>query len=249
LDKLYNGTKSPQRNIEKVVQILGAVHQFLIREPTMFNGAFDYPNMREDFRPDTKHELVIDVFRANVLNDFTQRPDKQWYTTSKFRAHENPLQAQDFVRLLAWPLAAQMIWFHHHPVQLSPVENCLCLHTPQNYVRLPVAGEVIEQLCIVEWRSKKDRANTRKKKPDWWHSAYHTQIRQAEERGEMSDVEHWETILERWEPETQTAKESDNPASRLRRFLQSLLPWQSTIKGEQISGTAKDWNDSSSSVQ
>jgi hypothetical protein len=193
--------------------VLAQLRQYLAREPFIFNAAFDFHYTRESYWPDTSQQLIIDLFRVYVRNKFKD-------ITQKRREFENPLLEQAFVRTLAQPpgtpSAVYLCGRSGFDPRTLPVKHCICVHSSESYVRYPATGEVTEQLCIMEWQSMKVREKVKRKHSDWWRSAYHTQIHQAVRRGELSNVEHWELVLDRWEPETEIAKESNDIAYHLR---------------------------------
>ena len=201
--------------------MLAQLRQHLTREPFIFNAAFDFHYTRATSWPDMRQQLIIDLFRVCIRNKFKD-------ITQERREFENPLQEQAFVRTLARPPGTPSVLnlcgrggFDRRTL---PVKNCICVHSSESYVRYPATGEVTEQLCIMEWQSEKVREEMKTKHSDWWRSAYLTQIYQGMRRGELSNVEHWELVLDRWEPGTEIAEDSNNIACRLRRFLVSLLP-------------------------
>ena len=220
-DLPYSGSQSPRENTERVAQVLLQLRQYLAHEPFTFNAAFDFHYTRETYWPNMRQQLIIDLFYVHIRNQFREIERER-------RAFENPLHEQAFVRTLSMPPGTPSVMNlcgqEGFDPRTLPVRSCICVHSADNYARYPTTGELTEQLCIMEWQSKKVREEVKQKHSDWWRSASHTQVQQAVRRGELSNVEHWELVLDRWEPETKTAEESHDLPSRLRRFLQGLLP-------------------------
>lgn len=225
--QLYDGSHGPEDNTRTILEILSEISGFLTDKPTLLSAAFDHRYTRANFNAYAQSVLPLDLFRVDVRNNFVPRPDLQWYTDEEFQEINNPLQAQAFANSLAraprirymgpnWPAKV-----HSHCN--APVKRCFCAHTPQNYVRRPVSGEVIQQLCVVEWESVKHRASVMKQHPKWWSHTIDAQINRAEKEGIISHVEHWEAVLEKWEPEKDAVEVAEKQWPRICRSVNNLF--------------------------
>ena len=140
---------------------------------------------------------------------------------------ESPLRAQAFVKSLQRPPGTKDVQHRSgccaYTTTESPVKHCFCTLTPQDYVRPPVPGETLEQLCIVQWQSQKERRRVEKKNRDWWDNTFITQINQALKDEKVAFVDHWTIEFERWELGHQAMETSSN----LGRCLQRLARYMS----------------------
>jgi hypothetical protein len=77
-----------------------------------------------------------------------------------------------------------------------------------------------EVFCILDWLSEADRVELQEKNKEWWQDAFWRQLQQAENDGNVADIEHWYLDLYYWPyPKSCICRPSAQPPTRQRRFL------------------------------
>lgn len=125
-------------------------------------------------------------------------------TSSAWIMSDNPISALPFVERFCLPPGCCAKSFDYR-IRMpggpaSAVKHCICAHTSSNYIQYPIAGEVVEQVCIVNWKSEKQRQKLKKKDRDWWNDTFSTQVDLAQQAGDLLSVDHWEVMFDRWNP-------------------------------------------------
>jgi hypothetical protein len=218
--QIYDKSHGPQQNVERVAHTLGHLRQFLVRDPEIFSAAFGCHDFGDIFLLNREESLTIDLFRVDIRNKFIPRRDIEWF--DNLRAVESPLLRQAFVKSLNRPPGTKIVRTRtprcSYTSTKSPIKHCFCTLTPQDYVRPPVTGEVLEQLCIVQWQSQKERRKVKKKNRNWWDNTFVTQINQAVQDEKVSFVEHWTIEFDKWKSGHQPVETSSNLGRCLRKL-------------------------------
>lgn len=173
--------------------------RFLDDEPKTIHTVF-LARMNAAWWPGPQKQLNLDLFRMRVQNDALNGTDSAYGVSSSFSL----LRKQPLLRIWAWPPGTHAVkqtcsrgTVHKYA---GPLQFCLTVPSLNSYLYPQLHGPMLEEICILDWRSERDRMKLRRKHKHWWHDTFDLQLRQHQREGKISDVEHWYFNLEHWSP-------------------------------------------------
>ena len=174
--------------------------------------------------------IVLDLIRVNIRNDWLAPRKQRVYSQDPHLAADDPLSQLPFIDFCQAHInntsrSSRCSRGGYTRVPVGALRRCSVRHTLASYLKVPHIGDTTEQLCILHWKSEKDRE--RLKKGDWWNSVFQKKLEEAQWEGDALDVDCISIAVQDMHHclRDSTAGVSSAPASR-RRWLANLLCFQ-----------------------